>query len=180
MLKTSLIQKYKAILDAIEGFPGGAGVDLIEKNMPFSIPRRTLQRHLGKLVEEGRLEKKGQGRAIRYLFTKEKFQETQSAPPLTKNTHAAFLIPLSDEATLIENHINQPLQKRIPVGYNQEFLDSYRPGVSFYLPESLRAELLNHGQAVNANKPAGTYARRIATRLLIDLSWNSSRLEGNT
>ncbi len=28
--------------------------------------------------------------------------------------------------------------------------------------------------------PAGTYARNILNRLLIDLSWNSSRLEGNT
>lgn len=30
-----------------------------------------------------------------------------------------------------------------------------------------------------AERPAGTYARRISSRLLIDLSWNSSRLEGN-
>jgi Fic family protein len=29
-------------------------------------------------------------------------------------------------------------------------------------------------------RPAGTYARNIINRLLIDLSWNSSRLEGNT
>jgi hypothetical protein len=29
-------------------------------------------------------------------------------------------------------------------------------------------------------RPAGTYARQILNRLLIDLSWNSSRLEGNT
>src|SRR5690606_10493971 len=29
-------------------------------------------------------------------------------------------------------------------------------------------------------RPAGTYARAIYNRLLIDLSWNSSRLEGNT
>ena len=28
--------------------------------------------------------------------------------------------------------------------------------------------------------PAGTHARRILDRMLIDLSWNSSRLEGNT
>ena len=28
--------------------------------------------------------------------------------------------------------------------------------------------------------PAGTYARQLLGRLLIDLSWNSSRLEGNT
>jgi hypothetical protein len=29
-------------------------------------------------------------------------------------------------------------------------------------------------------QPAGTYARQIPDRLLIDLAWNSSRLEGNT
>ncbi|MCY3623507.1 MAG: Fic family protein, partial [Gammaproteobacteria bacterium] len=30
------------------------------------------------------------------------------------------------------------------------------------------------------SEPAGTHARRILDRMLIDLSWNSSRLEGNT
>lgn len=62
----------------------------------------------------------------------------------------------------------------------QAFLDNYRPNVSFYLPASIRSELLAHGQAVSAVEPAGTYVRQIAHRLLIDLSWNSSRLEGNT
>ena len=28
--------------------------------------------------------------------------------------------------------------------------------------------------------PAGTYVKKIYKRLLLDLSWNSSRLEGNT
>ena len=31
-----------------------------------------------------------------------------------------------------------------------------------------------------ASTPPGPYARKIHERLLIDLSWNSSRLEGNT
>ena len=31
-----------------------------------------------------------------------------------------------------------------------------------------------------SEQPAGTYAKQIFNRLLIDLSWNSSRLEGNT
>jgi hypothetical protein len=66
------------------------------------------------------------------------------------------------------------------VGYNRPFLDDYRPNASFYLSESIRAELLAHGQAVTSTEPAGTYARQIAHRLLIDLAWNSSRLEGNT
>jgi Fic family protein len=36
------------------------------------------------------------------------------------------------------------------------------------------------GRPQTADLPAGTYARHILNRLLIDLAWNSSRLEGNT
>lgn len=80
----------------------------------------------------------------------------------------------------IEAHVRQPVQKRNPVGYNRAFLDNYQPNASFYLSESIRAELLAHGQVANTKEPAGAYARHIVHRLLIDLSWNSSRLEGNT
>lgn len=34
--------------------------------------------------------------------------------------------------------------------------------------------------APDGSRPAGTYARQVLGRLLIDLSWASSRLEGNT
>ncbi len=36
------------------------------------------------------------------------------------------------------------------------------------------------GRTPDERRPAGTYARDILDRLLIDLSWSSSRLEGNT
>jgi hypothetical protein len=36
------------------------------------------------------------------------------------------------------------------------------------------------GRAPGAERPAGPYARQILSRLLVDLSWASSRLEGNT
>jgi hypothetical protein len=39
---------------------------------------------------------------------------------------------------------------------------------------------LELGRSPDGERPAGTYARQIINRLLIDLSWNSSRLEGNT
>lgn len=77
-------------------------------------------------------------------------------------------------------HVRLPIQQRQPVGYNRAFLDSYRPNVSFYLAQSVRDDLFAYGRAVDSSEPAGTYARHIANRLLIDLSWNSSRLEGNT
>lgn len=50
------------------------------------------------------------------------------------------------------------------------------------MPESLRQQLHRTGRttAVHAHEPAGTYSRAILNWLLIDLSWASSHLEGNT
>ena len=44
----------------------------------------------------------------------------------------------------------------------------------------MRQHLAEIGRSAEAERPAGTYVRLILGRLLIDLSWNSSRLEGNT
>jgi Fic family protein len=70
--------------------------------------------------------------------------------------------------------------RRTPVGYQRSFLEDYEPGVTFYLSESLRAQFHEMGRTPVGELPAGTYARGILNRLLIDLSWASSRLEGNT
>ena len=53
---------------------------------------------------------------------------------------------------------------------------------TFYLPPKTRQRLLALGRSTEeeSKRPAGTYARKVFDRLLIDLSWNSSRLEGNT
>ena len=60
------------------------------------------------------------------------------------------------------------------------FLEAYRLNVTAYLPAELRAQLHVLGQSPAAQTPAGNFARDILNRLLIDLSWASSRLEGNT
>ncbi|MEP3331643.1 Fic family protein [Sedimentitalea sp.] len=54
------------------------------------------------------------------------------------------------------------------------------PGKTWYLPESDRQRLLEAGRPQGGAIPAGTYARRILEQLLVDLSWASSRMEGNT
>jgi hypothetical protein len=61
-------------------------------------------------------------------------------------------------------------------------VEQYQPNVTFYLPERLRAQLLQMGRPPVAGGAvaAGTFAKDILSRLLIDLSWASSRLEGNT
>lgn len=49
------------------------------------------------------------------------------------------------------------------------------------MSEGERAYLHEVGSPqIGRQQPAGTYAKQVISRLLIDLSWNSSRLEGNT
>jgi Fic family protein len=89
-------------------------------------------------------------------------------------------IDVSRSAEAIFRHVSQPLQKRKPVGYNRNFLDGYIPNDTYYLTAILRKKLLKLGTVTENIQPAGTYARQILNRLLIDLAFHSSRLEGNT
>src|SRR5690606_73357 len=75
---------------------------------------------------------------------------------------------------------SRPVTTRIPVGYQPDFLLNYRPNIDMYLSDDEKRMLAEIGQTNTSDQPAGTYARSVLERLLIDLSWNSSRLEGNT
>ena len=76
--------------------------------------------------------------------------------------------------------LSQPPAARKHAGYNRQFRDSYHPNASFYLLPTERARLAEIGKPSFAAAAPGTYAKQVLNRLLIDLSWNSSRLEGNT
>ena len=89
------------------------------------------------------------------------------------------IIPLSKAGQKVAQKVMQPPQTKTHVSYNRAFLDAYQPNITYYLDEATRKTLLKMG-STDAAYPAGTYANRIFDRLLIDLSWNSSRLEGNT
>ncbi|MBI4178256.1 hypothetical protein HY522_02380, partial [bacterium] len=156
----------------------------IAQALDGSLPRRTLQYRLRRLVDDGRLVMDGVGRWARYRAPEAREAapeaEAPAAPPRAAAEEEAA-IALSPAAEEIRAHLRRPPEARQPVGYNRAFLDSYRPGESFYLSAQERARLAEAGQRhMNAQQPAGTYARQILNRLLIDLSWNSSRLEGNT
>lgn len=169
---------YDEVIEAIARFPDGARIEQIEECLSAPPNRRTLQRWLNSLIAQERIRREGQGRAVKYLRGK---GVSAQGNTVTKATaHAEILIPLSPEAKAVKKQVQKPLMQRTPVGYNQAFLDDYRPNETHYLSQAIRDELLSQGQAVSSNEPAGTYARQLAHRLLIDLSWNSSRLEGNT
>ena len=175
MVPSVLSSTHEAVLKAVAQSAAGANIEQIEAQLPQPPTRRTLQRWLNALVGQGRLRKEGQARSTRYLLP------VQAAPEAAAAAAPGDVsLPLSDEARAIDIAVRQPVQHRTPVGYRRSFLDSYRPNTTFYLHAALRAELQALGQVAAHNEPAGTYARSIANRLLIDLSWNSSRLEGNT
>lgn len=162
------------ILAEVALHPTGIGVDALQAALQNTLSRRTLQRRLAELVQQQRLFPEGQGRALRYRTAS---TETAAA--------AQTYVPTSPEGAEIRVCIRQPVQTRRPVAYDIRFLEAYTPNHTFYLGDSLRAQLLTMGQApgrpnVEPQAPAGTFARDILNRLLIDLSWASSRLEGNT
>jgi Fic family protein len=139
--------------------------------------RRTAQRLIAKLIESGQVTALGEGRARRYFSVAVQLGTSTEAARV--DTFPSF-IPLSADSQDILAYINQPPEARKPVGYQRDFLDVYRPNETWYLSESLRRQLHKMGRTADVNAPAGTYSRAILNRLLIDLSWASSHLEGNT
>jgi hypothetical protein len=159
------------ILEIVDGFPGGASVEQILVGLNPPPPRRTLQYRLAKLVKSGHLVAEGRTKGRR-------FHLPPSVHVLSaKESEDLFL--LSAVARSIHLSVSRPIRERIYTSYSREFLDRYRPNVTQYLSGSLTEKLFTLGKT-DGNRPAGTYARQIYSRLLIDLSWNSSRLEGNT
>jgi len=84
----------------------------------------------------------------------------------------------SSASQALRAELAAPLGTRKPISYQRQFVDDYRPNQSSLLPAGLAASLFAEGK-MPGQQPAGTYARKVLEQLLIDLSWASSRLEGN-
>ena len=167
----------------IAGHPDGVGIDDLHTALADIVSRRSLQRRLASLVEQQRIRAEGDGRALKYrgrtgdvTIALQGVSATASAGQVT----AEVYVPTSAEGEDIRAYVRQPIQGRKPVGYDRELLEAYRPNETRYLPPEIREYLHNIGRSPDGERPAGTYARDILGRLLIDLSWASSRLEGNT
>ncbi|WP_353171550.1 Fic family protein [Paracandidimonas soli] len=165
------LQKIEA---AIALHPEGASVAQIADALTAPGARRTLQYRLRALVNAGRLRLVGDGRAARYHIGSDN-RLTSAA-----ESEAADSLPLSTDGQRVRTYVRQAVVARRPVGYDRAFLDRYRPNSTFYLTPEDRARLAAVGKPHIETAPAGTYAKQILSRLLIDLAWNSSRLEGNT
>src|SRR5450755_883227 len=172
-------ESLAAIEQAVAKHPDGASLSDVAEALPERLAYRTLQYRLKYLVDKGRLITDGEGRRWTRYRVPATEAEPAAVPAAAEKTEEAA-VPLSPASQEMRAYLSQPLNARKPVGYNREFLDSYRPNETLYLSEEQRTHLAQVGKPNFDDQAAGTYAKQILNRLLIDLSWNSSRLEGNT
>ncbi|MBU3695043.1 MAG: Fic family protein, partial [Rhodocyclaceae bacterium] len=186
MPRATPTDELKAIESIVAAHPGGIGIASIEAEMfrrqADKLNRRTLQRRLQKLVDAQRLTTEGESIALVYKLSPGSAVPVSGSmtPAATATAEAELYVPVSPEGALVRAQVRLPLMHRRPVGYRRDFLETYQPGETFYLPASLRSQLHEMGRTSATERPAGTYARDVLNRLLVDLSWASSKLEGNT
>ncbi|WP_118180236.1 Fic family protein [Paraburkholderia phosphatilytica] len=163
------------------------------------LSRATVKRMLERLCEDGTLIREGKARATRYRLSgglsggASDIEPAQASPragaprvggviaedtddDVTYNTGESAVWPSANHA--LRQRLAMPLGMREPVTYHRAFVDRYVPNETWLLPQELAVELAQMGR-MQGQQPAGTYARKVLEQLLIDLSWASSRLEGN-
>ncbi len=173
-------QELDQLVALIAAALDGIGIEGLLQAQGNILQRRTLQRRLASLVAQGRIQTVGGARAVRYCAAPNVGNASLTIPQFKLHATAEVYVPTSPEGEAIKALARQPRHLRPPVGYKLEFLEQYHPNHTAYLPPDLRDQLHALGRSPADQTPAGTFARDILNRLLIDLSWASSQLEGNT
>lgn len=129
MPKRPQTEDLTSIIEAVRQIPDGARRIYIAKVLG-DVPQHTLQYRLKSLVDSGQLTQEGKGPAARYWIPNAKKKQQTAAEP-----QAGFAAEPSEDAQLtlskdgakIRDYVRQPHGSRKAVGYNRQFLDSYRP-----------------------------------------------------
>ena len=201
--------ELQRIEHALLRHPGGLSLLQLQKELRGSISRRTLSRRISTLLAAGRIHRRGEARSTRYVHAGAAGVLTPHAPeqvsaraadqtvvaPAGKieiagqkpeiagkfeTPEGVVTIELSSVARDLLDYVTRPPAARTPRGYERRFLDDYVPNKTAYVPDKTKVHLHRIGKPIAAERAAGTFARDILSRFLIDLSWASSRLEGNT
>ncbi|HFC30850.1 MAG TPA: Fic family protein, partial [Oceanospirillales bacterium] len=181
--------RKQAILQLLEQYNDRIGMSDLIAHLGASFNDRTVRRLLSELRKEGKVLKSGAGPSTQYQIVKENLYNDESNPSIEEGVTDYQLEKVFKPKSLaIIKNIRQPIFTRKPVSYHKTWLQSYVPNQTFYLNTQQRQKLSdagyrnlgNLGNSAQKIQPAGTYSRKILNRLLIDLSYNSSRLEGNT
>ena len=162
------------IITLLDEYPEGLSRSQISEKLKISIKYKTLQRRLATLVDDDRIARTGERKATRYHPIVVCIERDKG------HLKDKMVNIFSLKSQKILKFLEMPNYARENVSYKRDFLDSYVPNQSRYVPEKIQKVLFLEGKRFDEQLAAGTYAQQICQRLLIDLSYNSSRLEGNT
>lgn len=168
MTRENPITRAQGILAVLRNHSDGASLEQIASEMQPAPPnRRALQRWLLDLIEQGRVVRTGKARASRY---------TLAASSSAKRDHWTYS-PEAKYITAVKAKAGAPLIGLMNGSTSEtmakllKLMEAYNPNTSFYLDEQLRAQLYAAGTAHKINTTSN--------RWLVELAWNSCRLEGN-
>lgn len=162
------------IIAILAASPEGLSIGQISEIMVFPVHSKALQRRLTRLANAGLILKIGEKKATKYYPINQLSSDNNGQ--IRAEAHQIFGLKSQN----VLKFLDIPLHSREKMSYNRDFLDSYVPKKTAYVPNGLRKRLFKEGKRFDQALAAGTYARQVCQRLLIDLSYNSSRLEGNT
>ena len=173
------------VTNALAADPQGLSLAQLQEALKDIVSRRSLQRRLDVWARSGAIKAEGIRRGRRYFPAGNDTAltaATDAGRPASPTEPEAVRssVAISAAGQQVEALVHRPIADRAPIGYQRDFLERYLSNKTEYLPENLKTHLRALGHTPDGHRPAGTYARDILTRLLIDLSWASSRLEGNT
>jgi len=181
-LPADLLERVKT---ALNQHPEGLALAELQVMFEGDVSRRSLQRRIDQWLRRQVIRAEGERRG-RLYFNANPSRSKVSTSPAGQLTVASTppaiqeSVPLSTAGRDIQDTVRRPITDRAPIGYDRAFLERYVANETAYLADTLRSHLHVLGRTPDEERPAGTYARDILDRLLIDLSWSSSRLEGNT
>ncbi|MBS0358809.1 MAG: Fic family protein [Proteobacteria bacterium] len=162
--------KKMAVLTILHDEAKGVAFKELLRLLGPDYAERSVRRWLSEMVKDGIVIQTGKKRGTHYKAASLEYLPSQDGDDLV----------FSEASQKSLNYVAEPIFKRDPVAYNAQWLEDYQPNINSYLSSEIKTQLFNAGSRTKEKEPAGTYARRIYDRLLIDLSYNSSRLEGNT
>ncbi len=150
--------------------PAGLSVTEIRSHLPRGTSARQVRYRLDALIEAGRVRTEGERRWRRYFAAQ--------ALPLSAGAASDEMFSAASQAVI--DTVLVPIVSRAPVGYDIALLDGYRPNESRLLDREVVDRLNRLGRTPQADAVAGTFARQVMERMVIDIAWASSNLEGNT
>lgn len=138
--------------DLVAALATAEGMNQVQliKKIPGAPSQATISRALSKLAQDGVVEKVGATRGS--------------------------VFRLSAQA----RNFAKPPRLRPPAPYDPHRIGGYLPNETRWLPAEAEEKMRAAAASIDQRLDASTYSRQIAERFLIDLSWASSALEGNT